>query len=57
VIDLTRDLGLTVVAEGIEDATTADWLREHGCDVGQGYHLGRPVAASDIAQQIGIPAR
>ena len=56
VIDLTRDLGLTVVAEGIEDATTADWLREHGCDVGQGYHLGRPVAASVIAAQIGIPA-
>jgi diguanylate cyclase (GGDEF)-like protein len=56
VIDLTQDLGLTVVAEGIEDATTADWLREHGCDVGQGYHLGRPVAASKIAEQIGIPA-
>lgn len=56
VIDLTKDLGLTVVAEGIEDATTANWLREHGCDVGQGYHLGRPVAASVIAAQIGIPA-
>lgn len=56
VIDLTKDLGLTVVAEGIEDATTANWLREHGCDVGQGYHLGRPVAASAIAAQIGISA-
>lgn len=49
VIDLTHDLGATVVAEGIEDAATADWLREHGCDVGQGYLFGRPVEAARIA--------
>lgn len=48
VIGLTHDLGATVVAEGIEDATTADWLREHGCDVGQGYLFGRPVEAGRI---------
>ncbi|CAN5509081.1 EAL domain-containing protein [soil metagenome] len=49
VIDLIHDLGLTVVAEGIEDAGTADWLREHGCDIGQGYYFGKPMAASAIA--------
>jgi EAL domain-containing protein (putative c-di-GMP-specific phosphodiesterase class I) len=48
VIDLTHDLGATVVAEGIEDASTADWLREHGCDVGQGYLFGRPVEPGRI---------
>ncbi|RZT14083.1 diguanylate cyclase/phosphodiesterase [Mycobacterium sp. BK558] len=48
VIDLTHDLGATVVAEGIEDASTADWLRDHGCDVGQGYLFGRPVEAGRI---------
>ncbi|KRE31753.1 diguanylate phosphodiesterase [Mycobacterium sp. Soil538] len=48
VIDLSHDLGATVVAEGIEDAATADWLREHGCDVGQGYLFGRPVGAARI---------
>ena len=50
VIDLTHDLGFTVVAEGIEDADTADWLREHECDIGQGYYFGVPVAASAIAR-------
>ena len=48
VIDLTHDLGATVVAEGIEDVATADWLRDHGCDVGQGYLFGRPVEAGQI---------
>ena len=53
VIDLTHELDVTVVAEGIEDAGTADWLREHGCDIGQGYYFGAPVAASMIPQLIG----
>jgi diguanylate cyclase (GGDEF)-like protein len=53
VIDLTHELDVTVVAEGIEDAGTADWLREHGCDIGQGYYFGEPVAASMIPQLIG----
>ena len=53
VIDLTHELDVTVVAEGIEDAGTADWLREHGCDIGQGYYFGVPVAASMIPQLIG----
>ena len=53
VIDLTHELDVTVVAEGIEDAGTADWLREHGCDIGQGYYFGAPVAASMIPHLIG----
>jgi EAL domain-containing protein (putative c-di-GMP-specific phosphodiesterase class I) len=48
VIDLTHDLGMTVVAEGVEDGGTATWLREHGCDVGQGYYFGRPVHADKV---------
>jgi diguanylate cyclase (GGDEF)-like protein len=55
VIDLTHELGVTVVAEGIEDAGTADWLREHGCDIGQGYYFGAPVAASMVPQLIAGP--
>lgn len=49
VIDLTHELGITVVAEGIEDEQTAQWVRQHACDIGQGYLFGRPVAAADIA--------
>lgn len=55
VIDLTHELDVTVVAEGVEDAATADWLREHGCDIGQGYYFGAPVGASETPQLIGAP--
>lgn len=56
VIDLTHELDVIVVAEGIEDAGTADWLREHGCDIGQGYYFGAPVVASMIPQLVGVGA-
>jgi diguanylate cyclase (GGDEF)-like protein len=48
VIDLNHELGITVVAEGVEDADTAEWLRLARCDVGQGYFFSRPVAADRI---------
>jgi diguanylate cyclase len=57
VIDLTHELNVTVVAEGIEDVETADWLREHGCDIGQGYYFGTPVAASMIPPLIDARTR
>ena len=43
-IDLGRNLGLTVVAEGVENAETWDRLVEYGCDLAQGYYFGRPMA-------------
>jgi diguanylate cyclase (GGDEF)-like protein len=52
VIDLSHELGITVVAEGVEDAETVIWLREHGCDIGQGYYLGMPVAASTVGDLV-----
>ncbi|MGH2786347.1 MAG: putative bifunctional diguanylate cyclase/phosphodiesterase [Actinomycetota bacterium] len=42
-IDLGRNLGLKVVAEGVEDALTCGTLADLGCDVGQGYFIGRPM--------------
>ena len=53
VIELTHELGVTVVAEGIEDAPTAAWLRDRGCDAGQGYYFGRPVGADQILDIVG----
>ncbi len=41
-IGLAHALGQSVVAEGIEDAATFSLLRELGCDLAQGYYLGRP---------------
>lgn len=48
-IELAHNMGLRVVAEGIEDAASLDWLRRHGCDYGQGYFISRPVDASALA--------
>jgi diguanylate cyclase (GGDEF)-like protein len=42
-IRLAHDLGLTVVAEGIEDESTLCRLRDFGCDEAQGFHLARPM--------------
>ena len=47
-IEMTHRLGLTVVAEGVETDDQIDWLREHGCDLLQGYRIGRPAAAEQL---------
>jgi len=43
IIDLAHNLGLEVIAEGVETAAALDRLREFGCDLAQGYHIGRPM--------------
>ncbi len=47
-IDLGHNLGLTVVAEGVEELEHADALRVLGCDVAQGYHFARPMGEADV---------
>ena len=49
VVDLGHNLGLDVVAEGIEDSMTNRALAELRCDVGQGYHFARPGPAVDLS--------
>jgi EAL domain-containing protein (putative c-di-GMP-specific phosphodiesterase class I) len=44
-IDLGHNLGLRVVAEGIESAPVLERLRQLGCDLGQGYGISRPLPA------------
>lgn len=48
--DLEKDeiLSAGIVAEGVETAEQATFLRDHGCDEAQGYHLGRPLKESDF---------
>jgi EAL domain-containing protein (putative c-di-GMP-specific phosphodiesterase class I) len=48
VIDLGHNLGLTVVAEGVENAAVMTALRRAGCDVAQGYHLSRPLPSAEF---------
>ena len=46
--DLGHNLGLTVVAEGVEDEWTLDVLSAFGCDLAQGYHIARPMPPADL---------
>ena len=48
VLGLGRDLRITVVAEGVEDAQTLKILRDSGCQVAQGFGISRPVGFEDI---------
>jgi EAL domain-containing protein (putative c-di-GMP-specific phosphodiesterase class I)/FixJ family two-component response regulator len=47
-LDMARELGMSSVAEGIEDRADWDYLRRAGCDVAQGYFVGRPMPAEDV---------
>jgi EAL domain-containing protein (putative c-di-GMP-specific phosphodiesterase class I) len=48
-INLGHDMGLRVVAEGIEDVETLDLLGNLGCDLAQGYYISRPTPANRLA--------
>jgi EAL domain-containing protein (putative c-di-GMP-specific phosphodiesterase class I) len=51
-IDLSRELGLSVIAEGIEDSATADLLADMGCEQAQGYFFGRPMPAAEFEAKV-----
>lgn len=61
VIDLGHNLGLEVIAEGVENKETWEHLKADGCDMAQGFYLGRPMENNDLATWIrdwntGMPA-
>jgi predicted signal transduction protein with EAL and GGDEF domain len=47
-VALAHDLGLSLVAEGVEDVATGDVLADLGCDVAQGYAIARPMPVDDF---------
>jgi diguanylate cyclase (GGDEF)-like protein len=47
-IELAHNLGLAVVAEGVESAATLDELARYGCDLAQGFHIARPCPADEF---------
>jgi diguanylate cyclase (GGDEF)-like protein len=56
IIDLGRNLGLRVTAEGVETESVRQTLAELGCDYAQGFHLGRPVVADECSRYIEQPS-
>ncbi|MCA1645514.1 MAG: EAL domain-containing protein, partial [Chloroflexi bacterium] len=55
-IELAHDLGLRVIAEGVEDQETWDLLVGLGCDLAQGYHMSRPLAEADLQRWLAAEA-
>ncbi len=53
-VDLGRNLGLRVVAEGVEDLPTFDRLAEFGCDEAQGYYIARPMPAIEFTRWLSV---
>ncbi|AEV73974.1 diguanylate cyclase (GGDEF) domain-containing protein [Mycolicibacterium rhodesiae NBB3] len=54
VVELTRELGMLCVAEGVEDAATADLLISYGCDLGQGFYFSPPVTADALPRMVSM---
>ncbi len=52
IIAMAHALGITVVAEGIEQEVQFDLLAQRGCDLAQGYWLSHPVSATDVVNMI-----
>jgi EAL domain-containing protein (putative c-di-GMP-specific phosphodiesterase class I) len=54
IVDMARTLGFTVVAEGVESAPQADFLRSLGCQQAQGFLFARPMQAEAFAAHLAI---
>lgn len=57
-VELGHNLGLRVVAEGVEDSVTLQALRDLGCDIVQGFYIAKPMAADHFVHWLtgGAPA-
>jgi len=56
VIELAHSLNVTTVAEGVETADIASWLRDCGCEVAQGIYYSPPITAAAMMNSITLPA-
>jgi diguanylate cyclase len=56
VIELAHSLNVTTIAEGVETADIASWLRDCGCEVAQGIYYSPPITAAAMMDLIALPA-
>ncbi len=53
IVTLGQNLGMQIIAEGVETDAQLAQLRMEGCDIAQGFFFGRPIPASEIGRQLG----
>jgi EAL domain-containing protein (putative c-di-GMP-specific phosphodiesterase class I) len=56
IVAMGRDLGLSVVAEGVQEVEQVGLLLSLGCTVAQGFLLAGPTRAEDVPEQVGMPS-
>jgi diguanylate cyclase (GGDEF)-like protein len=56
-INMGHDLGLKIIAEGVEDESTLNHLADLGCDLAQGYHLSRPLPPDAFSEWLALGPR
>ena len=52
IVALSQQLGLSVIAEGIETTQQLEWLQQLGCEFGQGYLFSKPLPAAEIDRTV-----
>lgn len=55
IIAMAQNLGLEIVAEGVENKKQLEFLQHHECHYAQGYYFGKPMSLSDLLSTLGIP--
>ena len=53
-IRMVRELGMDLIAEGVENAAQARFLQSHGCNEMQGFYFYKPMTAEDYERLCGI---
>jgi len=53
-VDLGQNLGLRVVAEGVEDRETFDRLADFGCDEAQGFYISEPLSIQEFDRWLSV---
>jgi EAL domain-containing protein (putative c-di-GMP-specific phosphodiesterase class I) len=56
-IAMAHSLGMAIIAEGVETVEQAEFLRNAGAEVAQGYLYGKPMPIEDFAAMVGHPAK
>jgi len=57
IISLSKNMGLSVIAEGVETQQQKDFLLQNGCHYMQGYYYSKPILASEIEKQLALQVK